>query len=71
MIGRPLYCSFCGLGQHEVEVLVASKHAWVCDACVVIACRVLYEHDTRIAELRAPDIEGRRKFHATLVEHAP
>lgn len=33
----PLSCSFCGLPENEVEVLVAGPLVFICDGCVDIA----------------------------------
>ena len=31
---RPLYCSFCGKNQHEVNKLVAGPAVFICDECI-------------------------------------
>ena len=45
--GRKLACSFCGKSEDEVRKLVAGAHAYICDACVAIAERIMREHDGR------------------------
>ncbi|MBN8955714.1 MAG: hypothetical protein J0H17_03850 [Rhizobiales bacterium] len=33
--GEPVYCSFCGLNQHEVETMIAGPvRTAICDRCV-------------------------------------
>jgi ATP-dependent protease Clp ATPase subunit len=37
----PLYCSFCGKSQHEVEQLIAGPKVQICDECVDFCIHVL------------------------------
>ena len=43
-----LYCSFCGLGQHEVYLMIAGQLVFMRDSCIEIA-------GTMLAEKRAQD----------------
>jgi len=40
---RRLACSFCGKGAAEVAKLVAGPKAYICDACVAAASRIMQE----------------------------
>ena len=36
-----LHCSFCGLNQHEVSVLVAGPKANICNECIRVSAEVV------------------------------
>lgn len=36
-----LYCSFCGLSQHEVRKLIAGPTVFICDGCVELCMEVV------------------------------
>lgn len=36
-----LRCSFCGKDENQVAKLVAGPHAYICDACVAEAKRIM------------------------------
>lgn len=40
---RRLACSFCGKSAAEVSKLVAGPNAYICDACVATATRIMSE----------------------------
>lgn len=39
----PLYCSFCGKGQHEVRKLIAGPSVFICDECVDLCTDIIRE----------------------------
>lgn len=39
----PLYCSFCGKGQHEVRKLIAGPSVFICDECVDLCTDIIKE----------------------------
>ena len=61
--GIALACSFCGRSQHEVRKLIAGPGAYICDACVGVAGRVVSTGNpatTPLGPVRAvPDQEAR------------
>lgn len=40
---RPLYCSFCGMNQHEVSKLVAGPAVFICDECIDLCTDIVDE----------------------------
>lgn len=38
---KALHCSFCGKRQHDVEKLIASRNAFICNECVAVCNEVL------------------------------
>ncbi len=43
---QTLYCSFCGLSQHETHLLIAGPvhYTNICDSCVDLCSDILVEH---------------------------
>ena len=39
----PVYCSFCGKSQHEVEKLFAGPTVFICDECTEICMDIIKE----------------------------
>ena len=39
----PVYCSFCGKSQHEVEKLIAGPTVFICDECTEICMDIIKE----------------------------
>ena len=39
----PVYCSFCGKSQHEVEKLIAGPTVFICDECTEICVYIIKE----------------------------
>ncbi len=39
-------CSFCGKSSHEVEKVVASEHAIICDECIEMCWGIVNEEQT-------------------------
>jgi len=37
---NPLYCSFCGKADHEVENLIAGPTAFICNECVDLCKKI-------------------------------
>jgi ATP-dependent Clp protease ATP-binding subunit ClpX len=38
----PLYCSFCGKSQHEVDKLCAGPNVYICGGCVDLFHEVIH-----------------------------
>lgn len=38
-----LYCSFCGISQHETDQLIAGPGVHICDQCVASASQIITE----------------------------
>jgi hypothetical protein len=38
---EPPYCSFCGAGKNNVEVLIAGPAVYICNECVEIAGNII------------------------------
>jgi hypothetical protein len=53
---RRLACSFCGKSAAEVSKLVAGPKVYICDACVVIASRII--DDSGGATPQSPSASG-------------
>jgi ATP-dependent Clp protease ATP-binding subunit ClpX len=51
----PLYCSFCGKGQHEVRKLIAGPSVFICDECVDLCTDIIKEESKGPL---APSAEG-------------
>jgi hypothetical protein len=47
---KPLYCSFCGKTQHEVEKLVAGPAVFICDECIDLCIDIIDEQLLRLIE---------------------
>ena len=47
---NPLYCSFCGKTQHEVEKLVAGPFVFICDECIDLCTDIIDEQLLRLIE---------------------
>ncbi|MEH2627826.1 hypothetical protein V1292_005881 [Bradyrhizobium sp. AZCC 1719] len=54
---KPLYCSFCGKSQHEVQKLVAGPFVFICDECIDLCTDIVDESLLRLIE---GDEEGAR-----------
>ena len=39
----PLYCSFCGKDQYEVQKLISGPTACICDECVRLCLRIIVD----------------------------
>ena len=50
-----LYCSFCGMSQHEVRKLIAGPTVFICDGCVELCNEIL--------EKEGPHLFGPRLNH--------
>jgi len=56
-----LACTFCGRRQSKVSKLIAGPHAYICDACVELAERVVTSSaaaDTRLGRMHAVEEDG-------------
>lgn len=42
--GKPLYCSFCGKSQYEVENLIAGPSVYICDECIALCNQIVDEN---------------------------
>jgi ATP-dependent Clp protease ATP-binding subunit ClpX len=42
---NPLYCSFCGKGQHDVRKLIAGPTVFICDECVELCLDIIGEEN--------------------------
>ena len=42
---RKLACSFCGKSAEQESKLVAGRRAYICDACVAVAQRLMSDSD--------------------------
>jgi len=40
---KPLYCSFCGKGQHDVRKLIAGPSVFICDECIELCNDIIRE----------------------------
>jgi len=48
-----LYCSFCGMSQHEVRKLIAGPTVFICDECVELCMDIIREeHKTTLVKSR-------------------
>ncbi|MET4514428.1 ClpX C4-type zinc finger protein [Bradyrhizobium sp. 2TAF36] len=47
---RPIYCSFCGMNQHEVSKLVAGPAVFICDECIDLCTDIVDEQLLRLIE---------------------
>jgi len=47
---KPLYCSFCGKTQHEVQKLIAGPAVFICDECVGLCTDIVDEQLLRLCE---------------------
>lgn len=69
MFNRQLRCSFCGKGASEVAKLVAGRRAYICDACVAAAKRIMDaspdDPATAVLSTAAPDDPGPAKNDPT------
>jgi ATP-dependent protease Clp ATPase subunit len=63
--GNVLACTFCGRSQTEVGKLIAGPDAYICDACVELAERVVSSGSaasTRLGRMHAvPDSDGQAR----------
>lgn len=50
---QTLYCSFCGLTQYEVSVLVAGPSSFICSECVDLCKEICDDRRTEIAKQEA------------------
>ena len=41
--GKLLYCSFCGISQHEVRKLIAGPSVFICDECIDLCNDIIRE----------------------------
>ena len=46
---KPLYCSFCGKSQKEVEKLIAGPDVFICDACIEF-CNHTIKEETKTSK---------------------
>ena len=44
-----LVCSFCGKGQNEVNQLIYSAEAYICDGCVMVCYGVIQQRTRELA----------------------
>lgn len=70
-----LYCSFCGLSQHEVKRLVAGPTVFICNECIELCDNITwscnYEDGNRqavIAKIRAPNTEIEKILMNSMVD---
>ncbi|MEH2541632.1 hypothetical protein V1278_005346 [Bradyrhizobium sp. AZCC 1577] len=63
---KPLYCSFCGKSQHEVEKLVAGPFVFICDECIDLCSDIVDESLLRLIE---GDEEGARAMSTDRLQH--
>jgi hypothetical protein len=47
---RPIYCSFCGMNEHEVSKLVAGPAVFICDECIDLCTDIVDEQLIRLIE---------------------
>ena len=40
---QTLYCSFCGLSEHEVKKLIAGLNVFICDECTYLGFCIVVE----------------------------
>ena len=40
---KPMHCSFCGNGQHEVRKLIAGVTVFICEECVELCMDIIGE----------------------------
>ena len=52
MVEKLLYCSFCGKNQHEVEAMIASPSAQICDHCVDLCSGFIAEFREKKKEVK-------------------
>jgi hypothetical protein len=45
--GRPLYCSYCGQSQYEVEALIAGPSVIICNDCILLCSQLIDEYAGR------------------------
>lgn len=38
-----LYCSFCDKSQHDVLTLIAGRRVFICDECVDVCAKVVFD----------------------------
>jgi hypothetical protein len=63
---KPLYCSFCGKNQHEVNKLVAGPAVFICDECIELCTDIVDEQLLRLIE---GDEEGARAMSTDRLQH--
>jgi ATP-dependent Clp protease ATP-binding subunit ClpX len=44
-MSKPLYCSFCGKGQHDVHKLIAGPTVFICNECVEVCTDIIFEEN--------------------------
>lgn len=47
---KPLHCSFCGKGQHEVKKLIAGPNVFICNECVELCYVIIIDMKNDEAE---------------------
>lgn len=41
--GENLYCSFCGLSEHDAVAMVAGPSVFICDQCIALCQEIMQE----------------------------
>lgn len=41
---RLIYCAFCGVDQHGVDIIVDGRHAAICAPCVKLCSDIIRGH---------------------------
>lgn len=54
----PLYCSFCGKSQHDVERLIAGPTVFICNECVLLCSDIMENARIERAVQRYLDAQG-------------
>jgi ATP-dependent Clp protease ATP-binding subunit ClpX len=64
------YCSFCGLGERDVAILVSGMEAQICDACAEKAISIIEKEIERksgpVSEVKAEDSKKSSKYSGPL-----
>lgn len=55
---KPLYCSFCGKNQHEVQKLIAGPQVLICDECTVLCMSIIMEEGKKLKGLAGDEMRG-------------
>ena len=43
--GNTLYCTFCGLSQHEVKRLIAGPRVFACNECIDLMHAIVHDQE--------------------------
>ena len=68
-----VYCSFCGISQHEVRTIIAGSTVFICNECVELCEEINWErsNDGRIRfkfEIEASEILNKQYYYDAMVE---